>query len=168
MENTLLRPKMQRLTLMVRPANVGAEMKIKVNYKSIRTSLEKMVKFGHFGRINTYDGLSNFLFVPKSNFLLISYETEITSLLKSKVFQHIKYLLLYSTSYGLSGVYEMLKKSNVQTLCIQEEKINQELINLFIVKASFSPNINYNISIISQTEPNHCFEICENFKILFE
>ena len=164
-ENSLLRPNLQQLRLMVRPTNIGSEFKVKVNYKSVNIALHKMVKFGHFGLINSVDGMSNFIFVPKSHFLLASYETDITSLLKSKVFQEIKYLILYSTAYGLSGVYEMLKKSNIQTLCIQEHKISQELINLFLGKAKFNPNINYNISIISEIEPNKCFNICKNFTV---
>ena len=59
----------------------------------------------------------------------------------------------------------MLKKNSIQTLCIQEEKVSQELINLFIVKASVNPNIDYNISIVSQNLPNNCFEICKNFHV---
>jgi len=65
----------------------------------------------------------------------------------------------------MSGVYEMVKKNNIKTLCIEEEKITQELINIFIVKASVFSNINYRISIVSVSEPNKCYDICKNFKI---
>ena len=59
----------------------------------------------------------------------------------------------------------MLKKNNIQTLGIQEENITQEMINIFIVKASVNVNLNYCISIISIKEPAKCFNICKNFKI---
>jgi len=166
LENSVKHSTLHQISLAVRPDYLGSEYKIKVDLiRHVRLSLFKMVKRGHFGVINTYVGMTNILFAKKLRLILISYEVNITSLLKSKLFQDIDHILLYSTSYSMSGVYEMVKKNNIKTLCIEEEKITQELINIFIVKASVFSNINYRISIVSVSEPNKCYDICKNFKI---
>ena len=158
-------PQLNQILLANRPEDINIEDKVKIMVKSIRIASLKMVKYGHFGTINTFPGMTNILYVSKPSLVIISYETEITSLLKSKFWLNIKYLLLYSTTFGLSGVYEMLKKNNIQTLCLQEEKITQEIINIFILKASINRNLKYSISIISNECPKFNFKICENFTI---
>ena len=165
LETARNQPKLQKLVLLNRPEDLTLDFKIKVDYNSIRNSLIKLIKHGYFGEINSIDGLTNILYLPKASFLLVVYESDISSIMKSPFMANIKHMLLGSNTRDLKGIGNLLKKNNIQTLCIEEEKITQEMVDIFIDKSSGQPKLNYSISIISVEAPIKCFDICDNFKI---
>jgi hypothetical protein len=144
------------------PITVNTE--ISANIRSVRTGLIKVAKCGHFYVNLQLVNMNNYVFLPKSKFLLMSLDEDIDHLFKNVIFDSVQYFVFISVNPN-TQLYAFLKfNSSITTIIMEEKHITQELIDLFKTKSFADPKRYYSIGVLSVDQP-YKFRILLNFSV---